>query len=103
MWERTYQIEAPPAGPMSWEDYERLILTRWSDLLESSPIPTELSVHAFMEQHPSLVPGAFNVIGGNSGHYPWLSALVSRPPLPSFDRRIPDFMWLSLNSEVEEP
>ena len=88
---------------MSWEDYERLILGQWSDLLGSSPGPSELAVHRFLEQHPSMVPGAFNIIGGSSGHYPVMSALISRPPLPSYDRRIPDFMWLSLNSEIEEP
>lgn len=93
----------PPAAAMSWEDYERLILAQWSGVLGRSPGPPELAVHRFLEQHPSMVPGAFNIVGGSSGHYPWLSALISRPPLPSYDRRIPDFMWLSLNSETEEP
>jgi hypothetical protein len=102
-WKRTYEIEVPPAAAMSWQDYERLILAQWSDVLESAPTPTELAVHRFLEQHPSIVPGAFNIIGGSSGHFPWLGALISRPPLPSYDRRIPDFMWLSLNSEIEEP
>lgn len=100
---RTYEVEVPPEPAMSWEDYERLILAGWSDLLEVRPGPTELAVHCFLEQHPSLVPGAFNIIGGGSGHYPRISALISRPPLPSYDRRIPDFMWLSTNSEIEEP
>lgn len=100
---RTYEIEAPPAPAMAWEDYERLILTQWTDMLASGPAPTEADVHRFFEQHPSMVPGAFNIIGGSSGHYPGLTALVSRPPLPSYDRRIPDFMWLSTNSELEEP
>lgn len=50
-----------------------------------------------------MVPGAFNIIGGSSGHYPGMSALISRPPLQSYDRRIPDFMWLSTNSEIDEP
>ena len=50
-----------------------------------------------------MVPGAFNIIGSSSGHYPVMSALISRPPLPSYDRRIPDFMWVSTNSEIDEP
>jgi antiviral defense system Shedu protein SduA len=102
-WKRTYEVEVPPAAAMSWEDYERLILAQWSGMLASSPGPSELTMHSFFEQHPSMVPGAFNIIGGSSGHYPRLSALISRPPLPSYDRRIPDFMWLSTNSEIEEP
>ena len=99
----TYEVEVPPASAMSWEDYERLIVAQWNDVLGGGPGPTEVTVHCFLEQHPSLVPGAFNIIGGSSGHYPRMSALISRPPLPSYDRRIPDFMWLSTNSEIEEP
>jgi hypothetical protein len=102
-WERTYQIEAPPEPAMRWEEYERLILAEWDALLRSDPAPNERKVQTFFEQHPSLVPGAFNLLGNQSGHYPWLSGLISRPPLPSYDRRIPDFMWISLNSEAEEP
>ena len=67
---RTYAIEAPPASAMVWEDYERLILAQWTDILASSPAPTEADVHRFFEQHPSIVPGAFNIIGSSSGHYP---------------------------------
>ena len=100
---RTYETESPPAPPMRREDYEQLVLAGWNDLLASVSSPSEKAVHSFLEQHPCLVPGAFNVIGGSSGHYPVMSALISRPPLPSYDRRIPDFMWLSTNSEIDEP
>lgn len=100
--ERTYQIETPPEPAMKWEVYERLILTEWNTFLNGEP-PGEKAVQAFLERHPSMVPGAFNLLGTESGHYPWLCGLISQPPLPSYDRRFPDFMWLSLNSETEEP
>ena len=50
-----------------------------------------------------MVPGAFNLIGGSSGRCPHFSVLVSQPPLPSYDRRLPDFLWLSTNSAIDEP
>src|SRR5262245_45636995 len=96
-------MESPPVPPMRWEDYEEVVSTHWNNLLTSVPSPSEQTVHRFLEQHPCLVPGAFNIIGGTSGHYPSMSALFSQPPLPSYDRRIPDFMWLSANSEIDEP
>jgi hypothetical protein len=100
---RSYQIEASPKPPASWSEYERLILADWNYLLHRQPTPTEPEVQAFFEQHPSMVPGAFNLVGGESGHYPWLCALISQPSLPSYDRHLPDFMWLSMNSDTEEP
>lgn len=100
---RTYEIESPPAAPMTWQEYERLVLAGLDDLLGRVPSPSEAQVHAFLERHPCLVPGAFNITGLSSGHYPAMAALVSRPPLPSYDRRVPDFMWLSTNSAIDEP
>jgi|LQYC01.1.fsa_nt_gi hypothetical protein len=102
-WDYTYQIEVPPEPAISWKEYEHLILAEWDDLLGSNPAPTEREMQTFFEKHPSMVPGAFNIVGNQSGHYPWLCGLISQPPLPSYDRRIPDFMWISLNSGTEEP
>ncbi len=102
MLERTYQIETSPEPAMKWDAYERLIMAEWNTILNGEP-PGEKAMQAFFERHPSMVPGAFNLIGNESGHYPWLCGLISQPPLPSYDRRFPDFMWLSLNSEAEEP
>ena len=103
MLEHTYQIEVPPEQAMMWEEYERLILAEWTVLLNSSPAPAESEMQAFFERYPSMVPGAFSLPGDESGHYPWLCGLISQPPLPSYDRRIPDFMWISLSSDTEEP
>jgi len=60
-------------------------------------------MQAFLEQYPSMVPGAFCLKGNQRGHFPCLCGLISQPPLPSYDRRIPDLMWISLSSDTEEP
>jgi len=100
----TYKIEIPPEPEMDWNVFERLILDEWHKLLNRSPEPsTEKEIQHFLEQYPSMVPGAFNLVGNESGHYPWLCGLISQPVLPSFDHRKPDFMWLALNSDTVEP
>jgi hypothetical protein len=101
--ERTYEIERPPAKPLAWTQYDRIIQTEWDALLNRKPPPSEREVQAFLERFPSMVPGAFGVIGGESGHYPRLCGLVTQRPLPSYDRRIPDFLWLSQDSLTEQP
>ncbi len=88
---------------MGWDEYERIILAKWAELLNGDVPPAEASVQAFLEQHPSMVPGAFNILGNRSGHYPWYCGVIAQAPLPSYDRRIPDFIWLSSNSDTEQP
>jgi hypothetical protein len=58
---RTYEMEPPPEAPMKWLDYEQLVVARWNELLASVPAASEDAVHAFLEQHPCMVPGAFNI------------------------------------------
>lgn len=88
---------------MPWAQYEQLVTAEWLALLNRSASPSEKEVQALPEKHPSMVPGAFGFRGGESGHYPRLCGLVTQPPLPSYDRRVPDFMWLSQSSDTEEP
>ncbi len=101
--EKTYKMETPPDSGMPWGEYDKLLKSEWELLLNGQPPSSEPAVQEFLEQHPSLVPGAFNALGSESGHYPWHSALISQPPLPSYNHKIPDFMWLSRNSGTEEP
>lgn len=97
-----YHIEEPPEKALSWEAYEGGITKDWDILLNGEP-SSEAAIQAFLEKHPSMVPGAFGLSGGESGHYPWPSSLISQPPLPSYNHRIPDFMWLSQWSDTEQP
>lgn len=88
---------------MEWRQYEQLLRSEWHALLNRDPAPTEQEIQHFLEQHPSMVPGCFNLIGNESGHYPWRCGLIAQPILPSYDHHSPDFMWLSLNSATIEP
>src|SRR5260370_1279934 len=96
--ERTYNMEAPPIAAMNSADYERIVVSAWGSFLNSPVSPTEREVQQFLEVHPALLPGAFNITGNaDSGHSPWFNGVISQPPLPSYSKRVPDFMWLSTN------
>lgn len=101
--DRTYKIEDPPETAVPWKEYEHFIKLEWDRLLNCEPLPTEQMVQNFLEIHPSMVPGAFGLIGNESGHYPMGNGVISQAPLPSYNRRIPDFMWLSQSSDTEQP
>lgn len=99
----TYEMQIPPEPAKDWASYEQYLNTEWNNLLNSDPAPSEKEVQTFLEKHPALIPGAFNVRGFRSGHYPWLCGLISQPVLPSYNHRKPDFMWISKNSSEVEP
>ncbi len=98
--QKTYVMEkqAPPSMP--WDRYKVLVEERWEQLLASDP--DEASIQNFLEQHPSMLPGAFGAIG-SSGHSPHPSAIISQPPLSDFSRHIPDFMWIAQDSSTIYP
>ena len=98
--EITYKMAENPPQPMSWEEYEKRLKSEWEKLLDSDC--DEKDIQCFLEKHPCLLPGAFNM-KGKSGHYPFPDALISQPCLSGIGERIPDFMWLSTNSLEFEP
>lgn len=96
----TYEAIADKPAPMSWTEYEARLQSAWQALLDSDP--SECVVQSFLEKHPCLLPGVFNM-GTTSGHYPYPDAVISQPPLAAVGSRVPDFMWLSTNSIELEP
>ena len=96
----------PPATPV--EEYADRTNSEYNTLLSSDP--SECEVQAFLEKHPSIVPGALTP-SGSSGHYPLHCSLIAQPKLPGIDVYIPDFMWLAVHSgawfptliEIERP
>jgi len=100
--QKTYELEVPPVEALSWSDHRQWIRESWKSLLNRDPAAPETEVQKFFEEHPSLVPGALGS-GACAGKYPDLLGVIRQAPLPSYDKRIPDFLWLSGNSGIVQP
>jgi hypothetical protein len=108
-WKLTYEMAPEPPPAMQWEVYEKRAKRAWQKLLRSEAAKDENAIHAFLEQHPSFVPGAFSF--PCSGHYPFPTAVISKPPLSALGIKIPDFLWIAVDSftlypvfvEIENP
>lgn len=101
MMERNYTIINGSPPPMRSDDYGDLLTERWQALLAEHP--AEEQVQQFLEQHPSMIPGAFGVVGHASGHTPFPGAIITQPELYGYHSRRPDFMWISKNSSFLNP
>jgi hypothetical protein len=95
---------------MSWPVYRSRLEEAWTALATADESKDESKVQRFLEQHPCLLPGPFGM-RGNSGHDPFLGAVITQPNLPGGVTRTPDFMWVTWNSmavqvvliEIETP
>lgn len=92
--------DIPP--PMTIVEYYNTILEEWDKLLNSDEECDERVFQEFLEQHPSMVPGAFELFS-QSGHYPFPLALISQPPLMGLGSKVPDFLWFATNSQYLHP
>jgi hypothetical protein len=100
MGNRTYEMADAPPPPMAWDDYERVAASELAQALASDV--SEADVHKLLERHPSLLPGRHGVpLTGGEGPFP--SAVISKPPLPSWGGKIPDFMWIASDSVTLAP
>lgn len=101
--ETTYSLAADPPPAMLPKVYEERLTRAWNELLRSNP--TEPEVQAFLEAHPSMVPGAHVGLGrlGESGHAPFPAALIAQPPLRGLTARTPDFLWIANDSLYLNP
>ena len=77
-------------------------MDRWQALLDSEESRDESLLQAFLERHPSLLPGSHSV-DGDSGHAPFPVAVIAKPKLPGLSDREPDFMWLATDSSSLYP
>jgi Domain of unknown function (DUF4263) len=92
---------ARPA-PMDWQKYSDAVLAQWFALLQNDP--EEADVHAFLEVHPSMVPGGSGDIGPGGHHRSEMGAVFSKPELKGSGRSfIPDFMWVTRSSGLVTP
>ena len=90
-----WEGDIPP--PMQWEKYEKLIKNKWNQLLESEDSKIERKIQEFLEKHPSMLPGAFGILG-SSNLNPFPLAVISQPKLQGNDTKISDFLWISSDS-----
>jgi hypothetical protein len=51
------EIERTSPGRPDQETYERFLMDRWQALLDSEDSRDESLLQAFLERHPSLIPG----------------------------------------------
>lgn len=108
MLQRNFEIVKDALPPMAWSDYEKLILDEWKRLLSSDKSREEKHFQHFFEQHPCMLSGVYGLLS-SPNVFP--SALISKPVLPDFTRKIPDFLWITFNSvnlypiliEIESP
>jgi antiviral defense system Shedu protein SduA len=93
---KTYRIETPPQKALSWSKYKSRIEKEWKLLLASSH--KESDFQAFLEKHPCYLPWKTTFHGeGHHGIFP--HAVVSQPRLTGLAGKIPDFLWISRDSE----
>ncbi len=93
----TYEIEKPNTPALKWEEYKELITSEWKKLLEDNQ-DDENKYQEFFERHPCMLPRVYGIFH-EGAHGVWPSALISQPVLPTFTRKIPDFMWIAYDSE----
>ncbi|MCK4729234.1 MAG: DUF4263 domain-containing protein [Desulfobacterales bacterium] len=98
---KTYELVKDAPSAISWEVYERDALKEWNKLISGPRADDERTIHEFLEQNPSFVPGAFSF--PTSGHGPVFGGVFSKPPLTGIGIRIPDFMWLATATDIISP
>lgn len=94
---------------IDWDKYSEKSIREYKILLENSS-DKEKIFQQFFEENPSFMPGALELFG-QSGHYPYMDALISQPEIGGIFRRRPDFVWLANDSltfvpvfiEIEKP
>ena len=106
---KKYHIIENAPSQLDWEEYRSKSLMEYQLILENCS-DDETVFQKFFEENPSFLPGGLELFG-NSGHYPYMDALISQPEIGGVFRRIPDYVWLANDSltfapvfiEIEKP
>ncbi|WP_322750799.1 MULTISPECIES: hypothetical protein [unclassified Frankia] len=83
--------ERTSPGRPDENSYNQFLMKPWQALLDSEASRDESLLQAFLERHPSLLPGS-HFVDGDSGHAPLPVAVIAKPKLPGLSDREPDFM-----------
>jgi hypothetical protein len=103
-------LDSLPPGHTTGMEGPDDVLRQWRHLTDPQRPKPESDLQKFLEAHPEFLPGA-HTLEANSGHQPWPRAVISQPPLPDLSTKLPDFMWISMDSlalyptliEIETP
>lgn len=106
---KEYEVIKDAPKQIDWDKYSEKSIREYKILLENSS-DKEKIFQQFFEENPSFMPGALELFG-QSGHYPYMDALISQPEIGGIFRRRPDFVWLANDSltfvpvfiEIEKP
>jgi Domain of unknown function (DUF4263) len=85
----------------STDAYKKQLFEDFQNLLDNKS-NDENSFQDFFEKNPMLVPGG-NCVFGESGHAPYLNALITQPSISGLMNRIPDFIWFAKDSLTFNP
>ncbi|BDI34003.1 hypothetical protein CCAX7_60540 [Capsulimonas corticalis] len=92
----------PTYKGMSREAYLDIVNTEWEAFKNNPDFDDERNVQNFLEKYPCLIPCPFGTSGPNN-HGPYPFAVITQPVLPSFTKKVPDFMWITSNSDFVHP
>lgn len=106
---KKYQVMKNAPKQLDWEEYCNKSLMEYQSILENYS-DDESVFQKFFEENPSFLPGGLELFG-NSGHYPYMDALISQPEIGGIFKRRPDYVWLANDSltfapvfiEIEKP
>lgn len=100
----TAESDSDPLRPsaLSWNTYSDQALTEWYQLLATDP--EEPEVQAFLELHPSMIPGGSGDVGPGGHHLSEMGAVFRLPTLDGEGHTyVPDFMWVTHSSGMVTP
>lgn len=108
MIKKNYKLMDNVPREIEWDKYCQKVEEEYCKILEASN--SEDVLQKFFEENPSLIPGALELIG-QSGHCPYMGALITQPEIGCNIKRKPDFMWMAQDGltfcpvfiEIEKP
>ena len=76
---KKYHVIENAPSQLDWEEYCSKSLMEYQLILENCS-DDETVFQKFFEENPSFLPGVLELFG-NSGHYPYMDALISQTHL----------------------
>ena len=110
IFEPNYKMAVNPPKTINEDEYYCCAKQEYLNLLDE-PLD-ECDYQRFFERNPAFMPGAREIFGASTSHWPILNALISQPRLSNDEHeRVPDFMWIAKDSlalcpvliEIEKP